>query len=160
LILAMLACALPIPGVGAQPTTIAAMWPDVPVMDGMTKSDLEVPVFVHILLTAVTKQVLGDGQDSGDWINYTTTKTPADVQAFYTPQLMAANGWDASDKSTCLTGTDQGVPQVGVFCVFQKTLTGKTDGLMIIATQDDKTKLTNVFFVRVQTVARTPTPGK
>ena len=164
LVLAMLACALPgvpgLPGAGAQPTTIAALWPDVPQMDGTTKTDVQVPAFVNLLLTIMGKQVLGGAQDA-QWADFTsTTKTPADVQAFYTPALMTSNGWAASDQSTCVTGADQNVPQVGVFCVFSKPGSGKTDGLMIVAVQDDKTKVTNIFYIRAQVPDATPTPAK
>ena|SRR5437870_4527870 len=161
LVLAMLACSLPgIPGAGAQPTTIAALWPDVPQMDGTTKTDVQVPAFVNILMTVVGKQVLGGAQDA-QWVDFTsTTKTPADVQTFYTVELMSQNGWSSSDQAPCVTGADQNVPQVGVFCVFSKDASGKTDGLMIIAVQDDKTKVTNIFYVRAQVVLPTPTPSK
>jgi hypothetical protein len=71
---------------------------------------------------------------------------------------MTANGWEASDKSTCLSGQDQGVPQVGQVCFYIKHSSGKQIGLIILATQDDKTKPTNVFFVRIETVDTTPTP--
>jgi hypothetical protein len=166
LVLSMLACAViptipALPGTGAQPTSLAGLWPDVPAMDGLTLStDIQAPPFIHVLLTLITKQALGNGTDSGDWVDFTTTKTPDDVKAFYTPQLMAANGWEASDKSTCLNGTDQGVPQVGAVCFFIKHSNGKQIGLIILASQPDTTKTTNVFFVRVETVDLTPTPGK
>jgi len=39
---------------------------------------------------------------------------------------------------------------VGVFCIFSKDASGKTDGLMIVAVQDDKTKVTNIFYIRAQ----------
>jgi hypothetical protein len=163
LVLAMLACSLPgIPGAGAQPTTIAALWPDVPQMDGTTKTDVQVPAFVSLLLTIVGKQALGSGQNA-EWVDFTsTTKTPADVQAYYTIDLMSKNGWSASDQGqgACITGADQNVPQVGVFCIFSKDASGKTDGLMIVAVQDDKTKVTNIFYVRAQVETATPTPKK
>ncbi len=162
LVLSILACAVPaLPGTGAQPTSLADLWPDVPRMDGLTLStDIQAPPFVHVMLTVITKQILGEGQDSGDWVDFTTPKTPDDVKAFYTPELMAANGWAKSDKSTCLNGADQGVPQVGAVCFFIKQGGGKQTGLIILAVQDDKTKPTNVFFVRVETIDRTPTPSK
>ena len=49
------------------------------------------------------------------------------------PQLMAANGWETSDKCTCVSGTDQGVPQVGEVCFFVKHSSGKQIGLIILA---------------------------
>jgi hypothetical protein len=164
LVLSMLACAViptvpGLPGAGPQPTSLAALWPDVPAMDGLTlATDLQAPPFVHILLTLVTKQILGNGTDSGDWVDFTTTKTADDVKAFYTPQLMATNGWDPSDKSTCINGSDQGVAQVGAVCFFTKHSNGYQIGLIILASQPVTTTATNVFFVRVQTLDTTPTP--
>jgi hypothetical protein len=168
LALSVLACGLvpsvpSLPGVGAQPTSLSTLWPDVPQMDGLVLApDLQAPPWVHVVLTLVTKQILGGGTDQGDWIDFTTTKTPDDVKAFYTPQTMATAGWDPSDKSTCLSGADQGVPQVGQVCFFEKTGNnappGHFVGLIIIAAQDPTSKQTSVFFVRVDTVQGTATP--
>src|SRR5262249_17412276 len=157
---AMLACgAIPsipgLPGAGAQPTSLSELWPDVPKMDGLVLDpNIQVPPWVHVILTIVTKPILGGGTDEGDWIDFTTTKTPDDVKAFYTPQLMAANGWDPIDKpTTCFSGADQGVSQVGQVCVFQKSGAnappGHYIGMFLVASQDPTTKQTSVFFVRV-----------
>jgi hypothetical protein len=49
----------------------------------------------------------------------------------------------------------------GVFCVFQKKANNRGIGLMIVASQDEEKKQTNLFFVRVEsdepTGANTPT---
>jgi hypothetical protein len=161
LALSMLACAVipSIPGVGAAPTSLAGLWPDVPAMDGLTLApSAQVPAFVNILLGVVTKQALGGGTASSDWVDFTTAKTPDDVRAFYTPDLMASNGWENNADSTCFNGADQGVAQVGAVCLFVKEADGNETLLVILATQDDKTKPTNVFFVRIEGPAPTPTP--
>lgn len=142
---------------GGTMTGVSDLWSDVPRMDGLTKSDLDFPLYAKVLMRTMMKQILGGGTDSGDWIVFTTDKTPEDVTAFYTNDLMAENGWEASDTSTCLNGSAAGVTQVGAFCVFQKQTDAKYTGLMIIAGQDEKSKQTNVFFVRVE-VVQTPTP--
>jgi hypothetical protein len=75
---------------------------------------------------------------------------------------MAANGWDKTDKSTCFNGSEQGVPQAGLVCVFAKHAGNKDIGLMIISVQDSKTGELNIFFVRVEAVAdaETQQPAK
>jgi len=164
LVLAMLACAgvpsIPgLPGAGAQPTSLAGLWPDVPAMDGMTLAPgLQVPAFVNILLTVLTKQALGGDASTGEWVDFTTTKTPDDVRAFYTSDLMATNGWEKNADSTCFNGAEQGAPQVGAVCFFAKQGDGKETLLLILATQEDTSKPTNVFFVRIVGNAATPTP--
>jgi hypothetical protein len=161
----MLACSVipsipAIPGTGAQPTPLAALWPDVPAMDGMTLSTTIQPSpFVKVLLGIVAKQVLGSSQDLGDWVDFTSAKTPDDLRAFYTSDLMVANGWDKSDSPNCYNGAEQGVSQVGAVCFFTKQVNNETTGLIILATQDDATKPTNIFFVRVQLPEPTPTPA-
>jgi hypothetical protein len=101
----------------------------------------------------------GEDQTTGtiDWIAFESSGTADDVKNFYTPEIMAANGWDPSDTSTCVSGADQGVPQVGEFCVFAKTQTAQQSMLAIIVSQDETTKKENVFFLRLDQIA-TPTP--
>jgi hypothetical protein len=148
-------------GGSSNMTTVAELWSDVPRMDAMTASKMEMPLYAKVLMRTALNQITGEGKNSGDWIVFATTKTPGDVKNFYTNARMTAKGWEASDKSTCLSGSDQGIPQVGVFCVFIKHQTGKDIGLMIIAGQDDQTKQTNVLFIRVEgTVTPTPTPNQ
>lgn len=160
LALSTIACGLIDQAIGGntQLTTVSQLWSDVPRMDGLEPSQMEMPFYGKVLMRTFMNQVLGEGKDTGDWIVFSTSKTPADIKNFYTPQLMTANGWDPSDNSTCLSGKDQGVDQVGIFCVFQKTESDKTTGLMIIAGQnsEDNSKL-DVLFVRVQNLG-TPSP--
>ncbi len=144
---------------GNNMKTVSELWSDVPRMDGLAPSQMEMPLYAKLLMRTMLNQIAGEGKDSGDWIVFTTTKTPDDVKNFYTNARMTANGWEPSDKSTCLSGSEQGIAQVGVFCVFIKHQSGKDVGLMIIAAPDDQTKQTNVLFVRVETTA-TPTPNK
>jgi hypothetical protein len=59
--------------------------------------------------------------NTGDWAVFSTSKTPQDVQSFYTDERMTSFGkWDASKKSTCLNGSEHHFS--GVACVFNKTV--------------------------------------
>ncbi len=138
--------------------TTSPLWSDVPRMDGLAPAQMEMPLFAKLLMRTAMNQILGGGTSSGDWIVFSTSQTPDDVKNFYANARMTANGWQAGDQSQCLSGSEQGVAQVGVFCVFQKRAGNKDIGLMIIAAPDDQSKQTNVFFVRVENPA-TPAPN-
>ncbi len=153
-------------GGGDNYKSAAELWSDVPRMDGLTPSELEdLPLPVKLLMRTVLGNLgrlnpQGEDQTTGniDWIAFNSTGTPDDVKNFYTPDLMAANGWERSEQSTCVNGSDQGVSQVGVFCVFGKNQNALETYLAIIASQDENTKQTSVFFLRLERAATTPTP--
>ncbi len=145
--------------------SVPSLWSDVPQMDGLTLSELEaMPPFVKLAM----RLVLGNlgrlnppGTDQGtgkiDWIVFTTDKTPQDVEAFYTNDLMTANAWD-TNPTPCISGSDQGAPQVGAVCIYQKIVEGQTVQLAIITSEDDQTKKTNVFYLRLESEG-TPIPS-
>lgn len=140
-------------------TAVASLWSDVPPMDGMTTTQqIEMPVWLKALVRPVMDTMmkgLNNGEDAGhwDWTAFTLgDKTPADVQAFYTPERMSAFSWQQAD-SACVPMSEQ-----GVLCSFTKEDSGKTTGLIIIAATDDQKKETSVFFLRAEGVAGTPTP--
>ena len=70
--------------------TVTQLWSDVPRMDGMTVSEIEMPLFAKLLMQTMMNQVLGGGTSSGDWIFFTIGKTPDDVKGFYTTARMTA----------------------------------------------------------------------
>ncbi len=141
---------------GQDMKRVNELWTDVPKMDGLNASDLEMPAATKLILRTILGNLgrlnkEGEPQQTGsiDWLAYTTTKTPDEVSAFYTNDKMAAFGnWDTSKESTCISGKDKGVG--GVFCVFQKKMNGRQAGLVIVAAEDEKTKQTNLFFVRIE----------
>ena len=100
-----------------------------------------------------------EGEDrttgSVDWIVFSSTQTPQAVMDFYTPELMTANGWEATEESTCVSGSQQGIDEVGALCVFQKSLDEKQVQLAIIAMLDKETQKTDLFYLRLE---MTPTP--
>jgi len=152
-------------GDDANLVSVPSLWPDVPPMDGLTLSELEaMPPFVKLAMRLVLGN-LGrlnpEGTDQGtgkiDWIAYTTDKTPQDVEAFYTNDLMTPNGWD-SNPTPCISGSDQGGPRVGAVCIFQKIVEGQTVQLAIMTAEDEQTKKTNVFYLRLESEG-TPIPA-
>jgi hypothetical protein len=147
-------------------TKTDALWSDVPQMDGLTPSTQDtMPTFIKLGLDLILGNLgrlnpAGTDQTTGniDWLVFTTDKTTDDIANYYTNAKMVESGWDdAGQDSTCLKGTDAGVAQVGVFCVFQKQ--ADNTQLAIIAAQDTQTNQTNVFFLRLQeNTTPTPTP--
>lgn len=172
LVLATLACGVidttigKLIGGGDNMNVASQLWPDVPKMDGLTQSQMDMPLPVKLVMRAVLGNLgrlnkEGEDKTTGnvDWIVFTTAKTANDVKNFYTNARMTAQGWEASQQSTCVSGSEQGVPQVGLFCVFVKLVGNQEIGLLIIAAPDDQTKQTNLFFLRLEVVG-TPVPNK
>ena len=132
------------------------LWPDVPKMDGLSPSDLEMPFMVKLFMRTMLNNLYRlnkEGEDKtpveGDWIVFSSSKPPADVQSFYTNERMTSFGkWEPSKNSTCFDGKDKGYP--GVVCVFEKLADGKQIELLILAGLDDKKKQTNIFYLRLE----------
>ena len=132
------------------------LWVDVPRMDGLEPSDMELPMGVKLIMRAALDnlwQLNKEGEDkthvTGDWVVFSTAKTPAEIQGFYTNERMTDFGnWETTKKSTCMDGSSKGWP--GVFCVYQKKENGKDIGLLIVAGADEKSKQTNVFYLRLE----------
>ena len=171
LILASMACGLT--DVISQATggndnfqTVSSLWSDVPPMDGLTPSQMgDMPAFVKLAMRLILGNLgrlnpQGQDQSTGmiDWIVFTTDKSPQDVQNFYTKDLMTTNGWDSNADTPCLSGSQQGAAQVGVICVFTKNQNGNNVQLAIITAQDEQTKQTNVFYLRLEETG-TPVPA-
>jgi hypothetical protein len=120
-------------------------------MDGLSTSKLEPPFFVKLLMRTALNQIGGRGaKDTGDWIAFDSIRTPNDIRNFYSNERMASNGWDKSDKSTCVSGSEYGLSQVGMVCLFIRHTENKDVGLMIIPAQADQPGQINVWFVRVE----------
>lgn len=139
---------------GDKLTKTEDLWPDVPKMDGMAPSELELPFAVKVLFRTVLNNLWrfdksgGDKTPaSGDWAAYRTDSTPSDVQNFYSNDRMTSAGWESSKQSTCIDGNKNGVD--GVICVFKKSEGTNDIGLAVIAMPEEK-KGTNIFFIRVQ----------
>ena len=84
---------------GQQMTKVDELWSDVPPMDGLTHSDLELPLTIKILMrTALNNlwRLNKEGEDktpvNGDWIVFSSSGSPKDVQGFYTNSRMTSFG--------------------------------------------------------------------
>jgi hypothetical protein len=141
---------------GPDMARASELWSDVPRMDGLSPSDVEPPLAIKLIMRTVLNNLWRlnkEGEDktpvSGDWITFTHNGPPADVKSFYTNERMSGFGnWEASKESTCVDGKDKGID--GVLCVFQKIADKKQIGLAIVAGQDEKTKQTTVFYLRLE----------
>jgi len=146
------------------------LWSDVPRMDGLDPSEMEMPLAIKMIIRTVLNNLWRlnrEGEDktpvSGDWIVFTSAKSPVDVQSFYTNDRMASFGrWEATKKSTCLDGKESGID--GAMCAFEKVENGKAIMLAVIAIKDDSTKQSNIFFLRLTQDAKpgatsNPTPS-
>jgi len=149
-------------GGGNNMKPVAQLWSDVPRMNGMTPSQqVDMPAELKVLARPIMDGMmrgLNNGADAGrwDWTGFTLSgKTPADVQAFYTPERMATYGWQP--EGGCMSPNLSG-DQV-IFCAFQKQEGNKTAGLLIIAANDKEHKATSIFFMRQEVEGSTPMPG-
>jgi len=126
-------------------------------MNGLGASDMELPLFARIFMETMVSTILSGGTGNGQVAVFNTGQTAAEIQAFYTNELMTANGWAASEQDTCFSGSDQGVQDVGLFCVFVKEGGSTETGLVILATPGEQAGQTSVFFIRIENQA-TQTP--
>jgi hypothetical protein len=131
------------------------LWSDVPQMDGMAVTDMDMPIPIKIVMRTLLNNLWRADKEnentpvSGDWIVFTTNATTEDIQNFYTNERMTNFGqWEPSKEPSCLDGKAKGVE--GVLCVFQKVSNTREVGLAIIAKRDDETKQTHVFFLRLE----------
>lgn len=135
---------------GGKPAgTVADLWSDVPKMDSMTKVNMDLPLAAQIAIKAVA-------QGNFDFIAFTTNKTPEDVVNYYTADRMKAAGWNSDNSGGCSASSGSSGSAGGGICVFEQAGSGKNTALMIVIAQDDKSKQTQLFFVRVTDVG-TPT---
>ena len=134
---------------GGKPAgTVADLWSDVPKMDGLNKVNMDLPIAAQVAIKAMA-------QGNFDFIAYTTNKTPTDVTNFYTAERMKAAGWN-SDSGGCSASAGTTGSAGGGICIFDRSVSGKDTALVIVIAQDDSTKQTQLFFVRV-TETGTPT---
>jgi uncharacterized protein YceK len=146
--------------------TVSELWSDVPKMDGLTPSQMDMPLPIKLVMRTVVGNLgrlnsAGQDQTTGniDWIVFTSAKTPDDVKSFYTADRMATNGWQMGNQSSCMSGGEAGVAQIGTLCVFEKQQGSQQTQLAVIAFEDDQAKQMDVFFLRLET-SGTPTPGQ
>ncbi len=127
---------------GKSSGTVNDLWSDVPRMDGMTKTDMEMPLAARLALQAVL-------QGRMNFIAYTTDATPQAVLDFYSNERMTGQGWLSEGGTGCFGDAESAAK--GTICVFNKTTDGKNEVLGIVAAKDEETSKTAIFFARVDT---------
>jgi hypothetical protein len=131
--------------------TVSTLWSDVPPLAGATKADLEIPLGARLAIRAMM-------QGKINFIAFTTDQKPQEVQDFYSKERMKAAGWTASEKG-CV-GDSEDEESHGAVCLFNRKDKDKQEGLAIVVGLDDKTKKTEIFYVRIDMTAPTPSPTR
>ena len=138
--------------------TVDDLWSDVPRLDNMTKTNLELPLSTRLIIKTAVKAIGGNDNGQFDFIAYTTNKTPKEVMDFYTTQRMTDAGWNAGNLPGC-TGDTTGSSTQGSLCIFGKQQDKQGSLLAIVVAQDDSTKQTQLFYVRLAANNLMGTPG-
>ncbi len=137
---------------GSKGNTVASLWSDVPTIPGAQKQSLELPISMQLAIQGLIKASAASGDvnlDRFDWIAYTTSQTPVQVTALYSHERMLAAGWSSDNQPGCSSGSDtSGLG--GGFCIFARgKAPEKQSVLFIILAQDESTKQTQVYYVRM-----------
>lgn len=147
---------------GKNSGTVTDLWSDVPPYSGATKTSLDIPLPVNLMIQGFMQAANSDSSndthlDKFDFIAYNTSDSPQTIANFYTADKMKAAGWDQEDTGGCTSSTDSSSAQVG-FCAFgKKEGANKMTVLLIVPVQDDQTKKTQIFYVRFEGTSKTPT---
>jgi hypothetical protein len=141
--------------------TVDQLWPDVPKMDSLKQENIGLPLPAKLAFAAVIS-ASSQGKGTVNFIAFTTQQTPQDVADFYTNDKMTGTGWDKSDQTGCTAynGDTTGSNTSGDVCGFSKDLGNNKQALLgIFIATDSTTKLTQVFFMRLEaTIDPTATP--
>src|SRR4051812_42617517 len=73
---------------GKTSGTVDDLWADVPRLDSLTKSNLDLPLSTRLIIKTMVKATIGNDGGDFDFIAFTTSKTPKAVMDFYTTQRM------------------------------------------------------------------------
>jgi hypothetical protein len=118
---------------------------------GATKADLEIPLGPRLAIRAMM-------QGKINFIAFTTDQSAQDVQGFYSNERMRAAGWTTGDKG-CISDTED-KDSHGALCLYKRKDGTKEEGLAIVLAQDEKTKKTEIFYVRIDLTQPTPSPSR
>lgn len=131
--------------------SVSSLWPDVPPLEGATKADLEIPLGARLVIRAFM-------QGKINFIAFTTDQSAAEVKAFYSNERMKAAGWSTT-KEGCV-GDSEDKESHGAVCFFKRKDGQQEEGLGIIVGQDEKTKKTEIFYVRIELPEPSPSPTR
>lgn len=128
-------------GANTSAGTVSQLWEDVPRLDGLEKADLQMPLAARLTIQAIT-------QGRINFIAFTTSHSPQEVQDFYTQERMQQSGWTVTDAIGCVAA-DGEETSVGAICMFGKEAQGRNELLAIIVAREEGSNQTQVFFARV-----------
>ena len=151
LILLSLACGLPnnISGLvgGGQTAPLDQIWPDVPIMAGLIKSQLDLPLPAQLAIQTYIKSS-SQGDAALNFISYTTKNQATDIINFYNLDKMIPFGWKLKDQPGCQADSSGSNSNAGV-CFFGKENADHSGSFLVIfIAGDSKTNETSVFFIR------------
>jgi|ERR1043166_1555943 hypothetical protein len=132
--------------------TVSNLWPDVPPLPGATKSDLEIPLGARLALRAFMKGKM-------NFIAFSTDQTAEEVKAYYSNERMKAAGWTPNEGG-CVGDTEEKNQSHGAVCLFKRKNGSQEEGLAIVLGQDEKTRKTEVFYVRIELPEPSPSPNR
>jgi hypothetical protein len=161
LILLSLACGLPnnLSGLvgGGQTSPIEQIWPDVPIMEGLVKSQLDLPLPAQLAIQSYIKSS-SQGDAALNFISYTSKKKATDIVNFYNLDKMIPFGWTLKDQPGCQAGSSSDSTSSAGVCFFGKENTDHSGSFLVIfIAGDSKTNETSVFFIRAD-IKNMPTP--
>ena len=136
---------------GEKAATVSSLWPDVPPFEGATKTDLQIPLAYRLILNAAM-------QGKINFIAFNTPKGAQAVKEFYNAERMKSTGWTPNEKG-CV-GDTQDQKNQGAVCLFQRKDGARKEGLAIIVAENEKAKLTDIFYARIDMTAPTPSPSR
>lgn len=132
--------------------TVTSLWPDVPPLPSATKSDLEIPLGARLAIRAFMRGKM-------NFIAFSTDQSAEEVKAFYSKERMKAAGWTA-DQGGCVGDTEEKNNNHGAVCLFKREDGAQEEGLAIVLAQDEKTKKTEIFYVRIELPEPSPSPNR
>jgi hypothetical protein len=135
---------------GARTGPVTSLWSDVPAYPGAARVDIEMPLPLRMAVEAMGNitQLPGDSGTLQDlqFIAFTTADSADQIQAFYTKERMAGDGWDSGEGPGC-GGAEAGAEQFGAMCVFAKETATKNSALFVVATAGEAGESV-IFFIR------------
>jgi len=149
---------------GRNAGTVSTLWTDVPPYPNASKANIDIPLPVQFVIQGFMQAANADNSsgvrlDKFDFVVYQTSDTPEAVANFYTTDKMTAAGWDSQDSVGCSAGAGSAGSAGAGFCAFtRKGDAGKQTVLLLVPVQDDQTKQTQLFYVRIEGTPRTPQP--
>jgi hypothetical protein len=139
--LATLACgSLPNLGnlTGNMGASVDSLWEDVPAYPGASRVDMEMPAPLRLAVEAASQASAGRlPGDSGtlqdmQFIAFTTSDAPQQIQDYYSNERMAAEGWNVPDAPGC-GELGAGTQANSAMCVFAKETPTKNSALFLVA---------------------------